>query len=107
MFEYKCDTHDTWEEKNEDENDEFCAMDDLPVSLTVWVDDDGGLEVYPIRIRQRVYSSGHKAILVDGWDWYSSDWMEEEEVYGTLDELEAIADFINAVLEQEQKEINL
>ena len=41
-FEYKCDTHDTWQEKNEDEEDEFDAMNDLPACVTIWVDDDGG-----------------------------------------------------------------
>ena len=99
VFEYKCDTHDTWEEKNEDEDDEFDAMEDLPVCLTVWVDDDGGHEIYPIRVRQRVYSSGCKDILVDGWDWYDGDWRKYQQVYS--DGYEAIADFINAVLEQE------
>ena len=38
-FEYKCDTHATWQEKNEDEDDDFDAMNDLPMCITVWVDE--------------------------------------------------------------------
>ena len=101
LFEYKCDTHDTWEEKAIDED--FDAMDELPICLTVWIDDDGGHEIYPISIRQEVYGSGVKEILVDGWDWYDNDWRKNQQVYPTLSELESIAGFINAVLEQEQE----
>lgn len=102
-FEYKCDTHATWQQKNEDEDDDFDAMNDLPGCITVWVDDDGGHEVYPYRVRRYVDDTGDKTIEVDGWDWYESDWVEHQQVYGGTDELQAIADFIVAVLEQEQE----
>lgn len=106
-FEYKCDTHATWQEKNEDEDDDFDAMNDLPTCITIWVDDDGGHEVYPTVIRQYVGDSGYKSIEVDGWDWYDSDWVECQQVNSTIDELQSVAEFINAVLEQEQESMNL
>lgn len=100
-FEYKCDTHATWQEKNEDDDAEFDAMNDLPTCITVWVDDDGGHEVYPTVIRQYVDDSGYKSIEMDGWDWYDGDWVECQQVNSTIDELQSVAEFINAVLEQE------
>jgi hypothetical protein len=103
-FEYKCDTHATWQEKNEDEEAEFDAMNDLPQCVTIWVDDDGGHEVYPTVIRQYVNSTtGSKHIEADGWDWYDTDWVECQEIHPSLEELQSVANFINAVLEQEQK----
>ena len=103
-FEYKCDTHATWQEKNEDEEDEFDAMNDLPVCVTIWVDDDGGHEVYPTVIRQYGDSHGYKCIEADGWDWYDSSWVKYQQIHSSIDELQSVADFINAVLEQEQEE---
>ena len=100
-FEYKCDTHATWQAKNE--NDYFDANNDLPTCITVWVDDDGGHEVYPTVIRQNVGDSGYKSIEVDGWDWYGGDWVECQQVNSTIDELQSVAEFISAVLEQEQE----
>lgn len=103
-FEYKCDTHATWQEKNEDEEAEFDAMNDLPQCVTIWVDDDGGHEVYPTVIRQYVNSTtGSKHIEADGWDWYDTDWVKYQEIHPSLEELQSVANFINAVLEQEQK----
>ena len=106
-FEYKCDTHATWQEKNEDEDADFDAMNDLPTCLTIWVDDDGGHEVYPTVIRQYVGSDGLKSIEADGWDWYYSDWVKYQQVYSTVDELQSVAEFISAVLEQEQESMKL
>ena len=100
-FEYKCDTHPSWEAKNEDA--EFNAMDDLPACVTVWVNDDGGHEVYPTVVRQHVSDTGYKSIEVCGWDWSDSDWVEYQDVNHILDELQSIACFINAVLKQETK----
>lgn len=102
-FEYKCDTHATWQEKNEYEEDEFDAMNDLPVCVTIWVDDDGGHEVYPTVIRQYGDSFGHKCIEADGWDWYDSSWVKYQQIHPSIEELQSVADFINAVLEQEQE----
>lgn len=101
-FEYKCDTHATWMEKNEDEEAEFDAMNDLPECVTIWVDDDGGHELYPTCIRQYESSSGGKYIEADGWDWYDSDWVKYQQIHPSIDELQSVANFINAVLEQEQ-----
>ena len=105
-FVYKCDTHDSWKEKSEDEEDDFDAMNDLPVNLTVWVDDDGGHEMYPYCIRQVCTDSGYKSIEMDGYDWYGTDWVEDVDVHEGVENLVAIADFINAVLEQEQEILN-
>lgn len=102
-FEYKCDTHATWQAKHEDEDDDFDAMNDLPTCITVWVDDDGGHEVYPTVLRQYVDDSGCKTIEMDGWDWYDGDWVECQQVNSTIDELQSVAEFIKAVLEQEQE----
>lgn len=100
-FEYKCDTHATWQAKHEDDDAEFDAMNDLPTYLTVWVDDDGGHEVYPTVIRQYVDDTGYKHLEVDGWDWYDSCWAKYQQVHSTVDELQSVAEFISAVLEQE------
>lgn len=102
-FEYKCDTHATWKEKNDDEDADFDAMNDLPTCITVWVDDDGSHEVYPTVLRQYVDVLGYKHLEVDGWDWYDGDWVEFQQVNSTIDELQYVAEFINAVLEQEQE----
>lgn len=102
-FEYKCDTHKTWQEKSRDEEDDFDAMNDLPVAFTIWVDDDGGHEVYPYCIRQKRYANGYFDIEVDGWDWYDSDWVKYMNVHDDVEGLQSVAEFINAVLEQEQR----
>lgn len=47
--------------------------------------------------------TGYKSIEVDGWDWYNGDWVENQDTHDTIDELRSIAEFINAVLEQEQE----
>lgn len=101
-FEYKCDTHGSWKEKNEDEEAEFDAMNDLPECVTIWVDDNGGYELYPTCIRQYESSSGGKYIEADGWDWYDSGWVKYQQIHLSIDELQSVANFINAVLEQEQ-----
>lgn len=105
VFDYKCPTHESWKEKNKDEDDEFDAMDDLPVYLTIWVDDDGGHEVYPYRIRQSVGCTGCKNIEVDGYDWYDCEFVEARESNSDIDTLQSIAEFINAVLKQEQEQM--
>lgn len=102
-FEYKCDTHGSWKEKNEDEEAEFDAMNDLPECVTIWVDDDGGHELYPTCIRQYESSSGGKYIEADGWDWYDSGWVKYQQIHLSIDELQSVANFINAVLKQEQE----
>lgn len=99
-FEYKCPTHDSWKEA--DENDEFFAMDDLPVFLNISVVDDNNHEVYPYRITQ-TNGAMYKAIEVCGYDWYDSDWVEHMEASYDIDSLQSIAAFINAVLLQEQE----
>lgn len=102
-FEYKCPTHNSWKEKNKDEDDEFDAMNDLPTYLSIWPEDDGGHEVHIYRIRQSVYESGYRFFEVDGWDWNNSEFVEAWEPNSDIDTLQSIATFINAVLEQEQE----
>lgn len=99
-FEYKCNTHSTWAEKNEDGC--FDAMNDLPVYLNIGIDDNYIHEIYPYRIRQTSTTYGYTSIEVDGWDWYDSDWISLE-ANSTVDDLTSIAAFINAVLEQESR----
>lgn len=103
VFEYKCKTHNSWDDKIAEGT--FDAMNDLPTTITVWVDDDGGHEVYPVCVRQKETSFGYKYIEVSGWDWYENCWLDDAVVHS--DAMEGIADFINAVLEQEQEEINI
>lgn len=101
-FEYKCPTHNSWKEKNEDEDDEFDAMNDLPVSLEIPVVDDNDHEVYPYRITRTICAT-YNAINIDGYDWYDSDWVVNMAAIQDIDTLQSIATFINAVLEQEQE----
>lgn len=99
-FEYKCDTHESWDEKNK--AGDFDAMNDLPVYLNIGIDDNYIHEIYPYCIRQTSSNYGYTSIEVDGWDWYDSDWISLE-AHSGIDDLMSIASFINAVLEQEQE----
>lgn len=104
-FEYKCPTHNSWKEKNEDEDDEFDAMNDLPAYITIWPEDDGGHDVHLYRIRKSVDCAGCKNIEVDGYDWYDCEFVEDMDTVCDIDTLQSIATFINAVLEQEQEQM--
>lgn len=106
VFEYKCPTHGSWKEASADGDYDFNAMNDLPTCMTIWVDDDGGHEVYPIRIEEIKGSEPlFDSFEVECYDWYDGEWQSYSWPHLGIDNLRSIADFINAVLEQEQEEI--
>lgn len=100
-FEYKCPTHPTWQKKNEDGDDEFYAMEDLPVYLACECGRSSTDELYPYRIYQEVDDTGMKNIFADGYEWNNGEWWKDCNLHDDTDSLESIASFINAVLEQE------
>lgn len=100
-FEYKCDTHATWQEKNQDDDADFDVMNDLPTCLTIWVEDDGGHEVYPTAIRQYVDGIGCKHLEADVWDLNDCCWVTYQQLHSSIEDLQSVAEFISAVLEQE------
>lgn len=102
-FEFKCDTHQSWKDKNNDKDAEFDAMNDLPTYLNIGIDDSYIHEIYPYRIRQTCTDYGYKSIEVDGWDWYDSEWVENLEAHCTIEDLKSIAYFISQVLFQENE----
>lgn len=95
-FKYKCKTHRSWEAMSEDENECFCAQDDLPVCLSVYDTD-----FHPTCIRLKRYDDERKIILVNGFNWTEDEWQKNRKVLETLPNLEAVADFMKEVLEQE------
>lgn len=102
-FEYKCDTHATWQEKKEAEEASFYAPDLLPVYLMIEVDDYGRRdEIYIYRIRQTCTDSGNR-IVVDGYDLCTQHFVLYWDIYSNIESLMAIAAFINAVSEQKTK----
>lgn len=105
-FEYKCNTHATWQAKHEDDDAEFDAMNDLPTCLTIWVEDDGGHEVYPTVIRQYVDDIDCKHLEAEGWDLNDYCWVKYQQLHSGIEDLQSVADFICAVLEQEQELMN-
>ena len=103
-FEYKCD-HATWQEKKEAEEASFYAPDLLPVYLMIEVDDHGTRdEIYIYRIRQTCTDSGNRKIVVDGYDFCTQHFVQNLEAYSNMDSLQAIATFINAVIEQKHNQ---
>ena len=105
VFELKPEGCDTWEERKKE--DDFNALDELPYYLLIGVDDDNSHEIHISKIHDLRSNYGYKAIKVDGWDWRESEFVEGRDMHYDIESLSTIADFINAVLEQEQKEINL
>lgn len=106
VFEYKCPTHGSWKEAEADGNYDFDAMNDLPTCMTIWVDDDGGHEVYPVRIEEiKGCESLFDNFEVECYDWYDCEWQSYSWPHLGIDNLRSIADFIHAVLEQEREEI--
>lgn len=91
---------DTWEERRKEED--FYAMDELPYYVDISEEDDNAHETHISRIVQ-TDGNCYKAIEVDGWDWYKDEWVKGREVSYNIDTLKSIADFINAVLEQEME----
>lgn len=99
VFELKCTTHDSWKEADED--NEFDAMNDLPVYLMVDNQCDGLDEVYITRA-ERTGEYGN-AIYIDGYDYSIGEFVEDYYTNSYIDDLQSIAAFINAVLIQEQE----
>lgn len=103
-FEYKCDTHQSGIEKKEAEEDSFYAPEFFPVYFMIEVDDHGTRnEIYPYRIGQTCTDSGRK-IVVDGYDFCTQHFVNKLEVYSNIESLQAIATFINAVIEQKHNQ---
>ena len=105
VFELKPDGCHTWEERKKEED--FNALDELPYYLLIGVDDDNSHEIHISKIRDLRGDYGYKAIEVDGWDWSESEFVERWDMHYDIESLSTITDFINAVLEQEQEEMNL
>ena len=99
VFELKPKGCDTWEERKK-END-FNALDELPYYLLIGVDGDNSHEIHISKINNYNTDYGYKGIEVDGWDWSENELVESWDVHYDLESLSTIADFINAVLEQE------
>lgn len=104
-FELKPEGCATWEERKK--CDGFNALDELPYYILIGVDDDNSHEIHISKIHDLRSNYGYKAIEVDGWDWSESEFAERWDAHYDIESLSTIADFINAVLEQEQKEMNL
>ena len=102
-FVYKCDTHDTWKEKSEDEEDDFDAMNDLPTYVMIEDRRGDSHEIYPTRIYREVHEGGSFMDCVDGYDWTDGEFVEGWYPNSHNDDLASIATFINAVLEQESE----
>ena len=99
VFELKPEGYSTWEERKK--NEEFCPMDELPYYLLIGVKDDNSHEIHINRIRRVEYNWGYRSVEVDGWDWSESEFVEGMDASFDMDSLSTIAEFINAVLEQE------
>lgn len=97
-FKLKPEGCNSWEERRKEED--FYAMDELPYYLDIGVENDNAHETHISRVRQ-IERGNYKAIEVDGWDWCRDKWVEGCEIFYNIDSLKAVADFINAVLEQE------
>lgn len=104
VFELKTEGSISWEERAKD--DEFNALDELPYYLLVGVDDDNSHEIHINRIHDFKTDLGYRNIDIDGWDWYDGKFVERCNMNYDIESLSTVADFINAVLEQEQQGIN-
>ena len=104
-FELKPEGCETWEERKKE--DDFNALDELPYYLLIGVDDDNSHEVHISKIHDIKTDWGYRTIEIDGWDWSESEFVERWDMHYDIESLSTIADFIHAVLEKEQKEINL
>ena len=97
-FVLKPEGFDTWE--GAVKSDDFCACEDLPTWLMIWDRHEFSHEIYPTRI-YRVSDSG--MTYIDGYDNTEGDFVEGWYANDDNDDLSSIADFINAVLKQEQE----
>lgn len=99
VFEFKCDTHPTWQQR--DDEGELEVSEDLCGCVTVWIEDDGGHELYPTVIRQYTDDCGFRQIEADGYDWNESEWVEYQQLGNNVDDLLWMTGFIKACLAQE------
>lgn len=100
-FEIKPEGCDTWEKRSKCLD--FFPMDELPYYLIIGVEDDNSHEIHISRIRITETLKDYWTIEVDGWDWSECRFVERLDMYYDIDSLSTIADFINAVLEQEHQ----
>ena len=98
-FELKCDTHCSWQEK--ENADEFCALRDLPVCFCVPTRYDGVHEILPYRICGICPEDEFSFVKLMAWDSTDGEWVKTQELRNSFDNLQLIAHFVNAVLEQE------
>ena len=104
VFELKPEGCETWKERSK--KLDFMPMDELPYYLTIGVEDDNSHEIHISRIHQGANDFGMQYIEVDGWDWSDCMFVERWDAHYDIESLKTIADFINAVLEQEQELMN-
>lgn len=90
----------TWEERSK--ADDFEAMEELPYYLLIGVEDGNLHEIHISRICR--HPIGFLRIDFDGWDWNENEFVERWEVFYDLESLSTIAEFINAVFEQEKND---
>lgn len=91
----------TWQEAYKSE--EFDAMEDLPAYVMIWDRHEFSHEIYPTRVYRE---SEGGLIYVDGYDLTDGKFVEGWYTNDYNDDLASIAEFINAVLEQEQELMN-
>ena len=103
VFELKPEGCETWKKRSKQED--FNAMDELPYYLLIGVEDDNSHEIHISRIHQGTNDIGMQYIEVDGWDWSENEFVERWDAHCYTESLKTIADFINAVLEQELSKI--
>ena len=96
-FVLKPEEYDTWQEALKDEA--FDAMDDLPTYVMIWDRHEFSHEIYPTRVYREKEG---RLIYVDGYDYTEGKFVEDWFINEGNDDLASIADFINAVFDQEQ-----
>lgn len=99
VFALKPEGCETWKERSKKLS--FMPMDELPYYLTIGVDDDNSHEIHICRIHQGTNDLGMQYIEVDGWDWSDGMFVERWDAHYDIESLSTIAEFIDAVLEQE------
>lgn len=99
VFALKPEGCETWKERSKKLS--FMPMDELPYYLTIGVDDDNSHEIHICRIHQGTNDLGMQYIEVDGWDWHDCMFVERWDAHYDIESLSTIAEFIDAVLEQE------
>lgn len=86
----------TWQEAEDSE--EFDAMEDLPTYVNIWDRHGFSHEIY---ITRAYRDSDGGTIYVDGYDFTDGAFVEGWHINDNTSDLVSIAEFINAVFEQE------